>query len=59
MSETPDPATTGSTEVDEVLSEILGETADLADRPVAEHVAVFERAHTTLRRSLDAGGEQA
>lgn len=42
---------TGVPAVDAVLDEVDG----LADRPVAEHVAVYERAHDTLRRALDPG----
>jgi hypothetical protein len=45
----PDNAT-GQPEVDAVLASLDG----LADRPVAEHVAVFEQAHERLRRALDA-----
>jgi hypothetical protein len=45
----PDTAT-GQPEVDAVLASLDG----LADRPVAEHVAVFEQAHERLRRALDA-----
>lgn len=41
---------TGMAEVDAVLASLDG----LADRPVAEHVAVFEQAHDRLRRALDA-----
>lgn len=41
---------TGVAEVDAVLASLDG----LADRPVAEHVAVFEQAHDRLRRALDA-----
>ncbi len=41
---------TGVPAVDEVLAEVDG----LAERPVEDHVAVFERAHETLRRALDA-----
>jgi hypothetical protein len=41
---------TGMAEVDAVLASLDG----LADRPVAEHVAVFEHAHDRLRRALDA-----
>lgn len=41
---------TGVVEVDAVLASLHG----LADRPVAEHVAVFEQAHDRLRRALDA-----
>lgn len=46
-------APTGNTRVDAVLDEV----ADLADRPVSEHVEVFERAHEQLRRALDAPAE--
>lgn len=45
-----DAVRTGVPAVDEVLAEVDG----LADRPVEDHVAVFERAHETLRRALDA-----
>ena len=41
---------TGVPAVDEVLDAV----AALAERPVAEHVAVFESAHERLRRALDA-----
>ena len=47
---------TGDPAVDEVLSSLEG----LADRPVEEHVAVFERAHDRLRAALsDAGRDDA
>ncbi|UFN45253.1 hypothetical protein [Nocardioides okcheonensis] len=46
----PDVEPTGVDAVDRVLAEVDG----LADRPVAEHVAVFEAAHERLRRALDA-----
>lgn len=41
---------TGLATVDDVLDQVSG----LAERPVPEHVAVFERAHEQLRRALDA-----
>ena len=41
---------TGLPAVDEVVQRVL----QLADRPVAEHVEMFERAHEQLRRALDA-----
>ena len=41
---------TGLAPVDEVLDQV----ARLSERPVSEHVAVFERAHEQLRRALDA-----
>ena len=40
---------TGVGAVDAVLDSLDG----LADRPIEEHVAVFERAHEGLRRALD------
>jgi hypothetical protein len=39
---------TGHPEVDRVLGSLDG----LDERPVAEHVAVFEAAHDTLRNAL-------
>ena len=39
---------TGHDAVDGVLSSL----EDLTDRPVAEHVAIFESAHETLRAAL-------
>jgi hypothetical protein len=41
---------TGNSAVDAVLDSLTG----LVDIPVAEHVAVFERAHEQLRSALDA-----
>lgn len=49
------PETTGVASVDQVLTDV----AAVADRPVSEHVAVFERAHEQLRRALDARPEPA
>lgn len=47
---------TGNATVDDVLSSLEG----LVDRPVEEHVAVFERAHDRLRAALsDAGRDDA
>lgn len=46
----PDLEPTGVEAVDRVLAEV----AELAERPVVEHVAVFEGAHEQLRRALDA-----
>jgi hypothetical protein len=49
--ETPaDGASTGVAAVDRVLVDV----AAVAGTPVADHVAVFERAHEQLRRALDA-----
>ena len=36
------------------VEEALEAMDGLAERPVEEHVAVFERAHEQLRRALDA-----
>lgn len=47
------PETTGVASVDQVLAEV----ATVADRPVSDHVEVFERAHDQLRRALDARSE--
>lgn len=44
------PASTGHGAVDGVLASLAG----LPDLSVAEHVAVFERAHEQLRSALDA-----
>lgn len=43
-------AATGNAAVDGVVASL----DTLADLPVAEHVAVFERAHEQLRAALDA-----
>jgi len=47
------PESTGVASVDVVLADV----AAVADAPVSEHVAVFERAHDQLRRALDAAPE--
>jgi hypothetical protein len=46
---------TGVESVDRVLADV----STIADRPVGEHVEVFERAHEQLRRALDAQPEPA
>lgn len=46
----PVPVRTGVLRVDEVLSTVDG----LEDRPLEDHVGVFESAHDQLRRALDA-----
>ena len=48
-----DPVRTGVAAVDAVLDEV----AALDGRSVEEHVAVFERAHETLRAALDPGSD--
>jgi hypothetical protein len=50
-----DVVRTGDDRVDAVLDSL----ADLGERPVAEHAAVFERAHEQLRAALDPGRESA
>jgi hypothetical protein len=45
---------TGSPDVDAVLRTV----ADLDDRPVGEHGAVYEAAHEQLRRALEARPEE-
>lgn len=50
MSEDPEFTGTGVDQVDEVVAAVDG----LDDRPIEEHVAVFEHAHDQLRRALDA-----
>jgi hypothetical protein len=44
------PESTGVASVDAVLADV----AAVAEAPVSDHVAVFERAHDQLRRALDA-----
>lgn len=46
----PERVRTGVSRVDEVIAAV----EELEERPLEEHVAVFETAHTELRRSLDA-----
>ena len=45
----PERVRTGSGRVDEVIRAL----EELEDRPIEEHVAVFERAQVQLRRALD------
>jgi len=49
MSESATEHTTGLASVDVVVDSV----AALEDRPVEDHVAVFEAAHEQLRRALD------
>ncbi|MET1060080.1 MAG: hypothetical protein ABWX84_10805 [Nocardioides sp.] len=46
---------TGNVTVDAVLASLEG----LEDRPISEHVEVFEHAHEQLRRALDGAGDEA
>ena len=50
-----EPVRTGMERVDAVVDAVSG----LADRPVDEHVAVFETAHDELRRTLDSPPDDA
>jgi hypothetical protein len=50
-----EPETTGDESVDAVVASLRG----LDDLPVSEHVAVFERAHESLRQVLSGAGEPA
>ncbi len=43
----------------ETVDRVLAEVAAIGDRPVGEHVEVFERAHEQLRRALDAQTDPA
>ena len=53
--EAVEPVRTGVERVDAVVDAVSG----LADRPVDEHVAVFESAHDELRRTLDSRPDDA
>ena len=50
-----EPIRTGVERVDDVVDAV----GSLADRPVDEHVAVFESAHDELRRTLDSQSDDA
>ena len=49
----PEVQGTGQDDVDAVVASL----SRLDDLPVAEHVAVFERAHESLRRTLVGAGQ--
>jgi hypothetical protein len=51
----PERVRTGMTEVDEVIAAVEG----LEERPIEEHVGVFEAAHDQLRRALDRPADPA
>jgi hypothetical protein len=53
--ETAEVRPTGDDAVDSVVASLSA----LEDRPVAEHVTVFEQAHESLRRALADAGERA
>jgi hypothetical protein len=46
----PERVRTGDSEVDDVIAAV----EELEERPIEEHVGVFETAHERLRRALDA-----
>jgi hypothetical protein len=52
-----DPGTTDPTRQDPAgeVERALGELDGLGERPLAEHVGVFERIHTALQDALAAG----
>lgn len=50
MTEDAQPVRTGVDRVDEVIEAV----EHLEERPIEEHVGVFEAAHEQLRRALDA-----
>lgn len=50
VADAPERVRTGEDRVDAVIASI----EVLVDRPVDQHVAVFEQAHDELRRALDA-----
>jgi hypothetical protein len=50
-----EPETTGDAAVDAVVASLRG----LDGLPASEHVAVFERAHESLRQVLSGAGEPA
>jgi hypothetical protein len=51
--QTPERVRTGSDRVDDVIRSV----EELEDRPIEEHVGVFESAQVQLRRALDDPGE--
>jgi hypothetical protein len=55
MSDGATEHTTGLASVDTVVESVAG----LEDRPVEEHVEVFETAHEQLRRALDDAPDDA
>lgn len=53
-----DPGTPGG-DPEQPVERALAELDGLAVRPLAEHVAVFERIHATLQDALAAGAGEA
>jgi hypothetical protein len=62
MTSTPPPDDTGERPLETLRADVadaVGALAGLQDRPVAEHVAVYERLHTALGDALSAGPDRA
>ncbi|HRD64308.1 MAG TPA: hypothetical protein PLZ93_04740 [Nocardioides sp.] len=51
--QTPERVRTGSDRIDEVIRAV----EELEERPIEEHVGVFESAQVQLRRALDQPGD--
>jgi hypothetical protein len=51
----PERVRTGVADVDEVITAV----EELEERPIEEHVGVFETAHEQLRRALDRPADDA
>ncbi|MBZ5740731.1 hypothetical protein [Nocardioides mangrovi] len=51
----PEKVRTGVADVDEVIAAV----EELEERPIEEHVGVFETAHHELRRALDTPSDPA
>jgi hypothetical protein len=51
----PDSSAPGLLDPAPAVEQVLAELDGLADRPLAEHVAVFERLHVRLHDALAAG----
>jgi hypothetical protein len=52
----PEPTAPGRPSAD-LVEDVLGSMADLDERPVSEHVSVFEEAHDRLRDALARAGD--
>ena len=62
MTSTPPPDDTGVRSLESLQADVadaVGALDGLEDRPVAEHVAVYERLHTVLGDALSAGPDRA
>jgi hypothetical protein len=51
----PERVRTGMADIDEVIAAV----EELEDRPIEEHVGVYETAHDRLRRALDRPSDPA